>query len=164
MQSRSTRDNIRVVVHQAFWKGFQMAKHKWEAEWTGEFPNLCMGHWRLFKDGSEVKNVRIPFNGYIEITDENAGQFEDDDVLRGFVAETFGGECAETEGVYSFYTFDNCWNDESHSYSDGFDCESWCDEYSEWLSQIDPEGTEREAIFKAFQKNDWRRGSCGGCL
>ena len=107
---------------------------KWEAEWTGHYPCLCSGEWKLFKDGNEL-DIYIPFH------------------------KTHAG----TLGIYSSWSFGDDWCEEWDEYEDGLDCNAWCEEYSEWLTDFAPVD-EWEYIFYAFQAKDWRHGSCGGCI
>ena len=82
---------------------------KYYAEWTGEYPNLCHGEWRLYRNEKEL-NVEIPFQG----------------------------SPADTFGVYSEWWFEN-WSEVFGDYEDGLSCKEWCEEYQEWLSKIAPE-------------------------
>lgn len=66
-------------------------------------------------------------------------------------------------GIYQEWTFTNNWEVEWSTYHDGLDAEKWIKENEKWLKEIGPE-EDYEKIFEAFQKNDWRMGSCGGCI
>lgn len=110
--------------------------NRWVAEWSGTAWSLCSGSWALFHDGKEI-DTEIPFQG----------------------------EPADTFGAYSSWYFggDSGWMEEWDEYEDGMECDEWCDENREWLSTIAPE-TEWEEIFRAFQAEDFRPNSCGGCI
>lgn len=112
------------------------SKHHWEARWSGSMPCLCHGEWTLLRDGESV-DTEIPFQG----------------------------SCAETFGTYSVWSFggESGWLEEWDSYEDGMGCDEWCDEYGDWLATVAPKG-EWKDIFEAFQAEDWRHNSCGGCI
>lgn len=111
-----------------------MSKNIWKTEWTGTWPCLCCGEWILYKNGKKV-DTNIPFG-------------EDD---------------AGTYGSYDLWSFGEDYSEEWEEYEDGMDCNEWIEAYKDWLKTI-AEEDEWEDIFGAFQINDWRRGSCGGCI
>ena len=41
---------------------------------------------------------------------------------------------------------------------------NWYLSNKEWLDNITTDKCEQEDIYYAFQLNDWRYGSCGGCI
>ena len=95
--------------------------------------------------GNELEPDQFPFVEY---------------VYRGEVR----GDCANTRRMFSEWHFESDWrNDVWDGYEDGLDCDEWCETYSEWLATIAPK-VEWPTIYKAFQSNDWRRMSCGGCI
>ena len=104
-----------------------------EAQWTGAYPCLCFGTWKLFVNGNDVSYV-IPADKA--------------DVPM------------DTLGTYPFVGFDG----EVTAYTSGMDCAEWCKENQKWLSEITTETEEQAMIFRAFQLQDWRRHSCGGCM
>ena len=63
-----------------------------------------------------------------------------------------------TNGVYSSFHFESDWGVEWDNYKD------WIKENKEWLDEITTDKCEQEDIYYAFQLNDWRHGSCGGCI
>lgn len=109
------------------------------AEWTGEWPCLCHGTWKLYRNGMEL-SIPIPFN--------------DED---GY------GRPAMTSGMYFSWSFNEDWNEVWDSYLDGFDEDDWIAEHHDWLASF-AEEEEFSSIFKAFQSSDWRHSSCGGCI
>lgn len=106
----------------------------WEAKWSGSYPSLCCGEWTLYMDG-RVVDTEIPFQR----------------------------NCADTYGVYDEWFFGEDYDEQWYSYSDGLKCEMWCDTYKDWLSTI-AEESEWSNIYDAFNVEDWRIGSCGGCI
>lgn len=74
----------------------------------------------------------------------------------------FQGTPADTFGVYSRWYFVG-WIENFEDYESGMEAEQWCDCYGDWLSSFAPE-EEWEAVYEAFQCEDWRYGSCEGCI
>ena len=106
----------------------------WSTTWSGSFPNLCSGEWVLYRDGTLV-DTDIPFQG----------------------------SDAETFGEYATWSFGRDWDEQWDHYEEGFECDEWCERYADWLATIAPED-EWGDIYAAFQENDWRHKSCGGCI
>ena len=71
-----------------------------------------------------------------------------------------------TKGIYSEWRIafgtdkEEIWED----YESGLECDDWIKENKEWLDNITTDKCEQEDIYYAFQLNDWRYGSCGGCI
>ena len=107
-----------------------------KVDWTGKWPCLCRGEWKLYIDGMDKSNL-IPEN------------------LRQSEMGTFG--------TYSSWHFEN-WVEVFEDYQDGMDCDDWieCNKY--WLDGISTDQTIQEQLFYEFQASDWRHGSCGGCI
>lgn len=112
------------------------AEPRWVAQWSGGGWSLCSGEWTLLRDGKEV-DTDIPFQGVPA------------DTLGSYMEWHFGGESG--------------WDEEWDEYEDGSDCDEWCRENSEWLGTIAPQ-EEWPEIFEAFQAEDFRPMSCGGCI
>lgn len=74
----------------------------------------------------------------------------------------FQGIPAYTYGEYTRWEFVD-WVEEFSSYKDGMMFEEWRVEHRHWLDSIAPHN-EHRAIYEAFQSNDWRYDSCGGCI
>lgn len=67
------------------------------AEWTGSFPSLCCGVWKLFINGEDF-SLLIPE----ELRHEEMG----------------------TYGTYQSWHFEN-WSEVFENYEDGLQCEDW---------------------------------------
>ena len=107
----------------------------WYASWSGSYPCLCFGEWTLYHNGEEI-DVEIPFQN----------------------------EPADTFGEYIEWYFDEDYIENEKYYEDGLDEEEWIKENIEYLKQVTDDNKQYEYIYKAFQENDWRYGSCMGCV
>lgn len=109
----------------------------WYADWSGFWPCLCHGEWTLYHNGEKI-DVEIPFQGYP----------------------------ADTYGLYSQWSFggESGWDEEWEFYEDGLDEEAWIEENIEYLKQVTDDDSQYEHIYNAFQVNDFRTDSCGGCI
>jgi len=107
-----------------------------EARWSGSYPTLCFGHWTLLIDGEDVSE-KIP---------------ED---LRERSMNTFG--------IYQDWHFEN-WMEVFENYADGLLCDEWIEENDYWLKDITDDYSVKEEIYDAFNSEDFRYGSCGGCI
>ena len=107
-----------------------------EARWSGSYPTLCFGYWTLLIDGEDVSE-KIP---------------ED---LRDRSMYTFG--------TYQSWHFEN-WMEVFESYDDGLLCDEWIEENDYWLKDITDDYSVKEEIYDAFNAEDFRSGSCGGCI
>lgn len=68
-----------------------------------------------------------------------------------------------TAGVYETWHFEY-WEDVWESYEDGFEHDGWIKENDSWINKIANCYDEKVALFKAFQTQDFRTYSCGGCI
>lgn len=107
------------------------------AEWSGKFPNLCRGEWTLIIDGKDVSE-KIPAK------------------IRKSHMRTFG--------AYDTWHFDDDWNEVWETYDAGLSESEWIKENNPWLSSITTDQEVLGEIFRAFQSEDWRHNSCGGCI
>lgn len=107
------------------------------ANWSGAYPCLCFGEWTLSVDGKDVSN-KIPND------------------LRKSSMNTYG--------TYSSWHFNDDYLEEFEDYDEGLDCWEWIDENDEWLNEITTDYSVKEQIFAAIQAEDFRSGSCGGCI
>lgn len=107
-----------------------------EAKWSGSYPCLCSGSWTLIVDGKDVSE-KIPF--YLRKSSMN------------------------TYGTYQSWHFED-WLEVFEDYDDGLDCEEWIKSNDDWLNEITTDYLIKEQIFMAIQEEDFRSGSCGGCI
>ena len=107
-----------------------------KARWSGHFPNLCCGEWSLEVNGVDV-SMYIP------------------DELKTSSMNTYG--------MYEEWHFEN-WTEVWKSYEDGLMGDEWIEKNKYWLDTITDDINVQEEIFIAINMNDWRHGSCGGCI
>lgn len=107
-----------------------------EAKWSGSYPCLCIGKWTLIVDGEDVSE-KIPE----ELRNTDMGTF----------------------GTYSSWHFED-WMEVFNDYVDGSVCEDWINENKYWLKTITSDESIYPGIFDAINKEDFRSGSCGGCI
>lgn len=108
-----------------------------EAEWDGKYPCLCSGRWHLSVNGITVDHI-IP------------------DELRH--------RPMNTAGIYLTWFFDDNWDENWEDYRDGLEMDQWIDVNKYWLDIITTDRSIQEKIYEAIQNQDWRAGSCGGCI
>lgn len=109
---------------------------KVEAKWTGKYPCLCYGEWIL-----KVNNIDVSH----------------------LIPNELRTSSMDTLGTYSSWHFEN-WEEVFDSYEDGLDCEDWINENKEWLNKISTNLSVQENIYYAIRSEDFRSGSCGGCI
>lgn len=108
-----------------------------EAKWSGSYPCLCSGKWTLKVNGKDVSN-KIP------------------KVLRNSSMNTIGN--------YQSWHFEEDYMEVFEDYDDGLECEEWIAENKEWLDSISTDISTQREIFLAINAEDFRSGSCGGCI
>lgn len=115
--------------------------NKLYVEWTGSYPNLCSGEWVIKYDGIELT---VP------------------DDIKYATMDTFG--------EYGSWYFDEDMYEVWDYYTDGDDEETWITKNIDWVkSMFEEHGIEvtselLSTLFKKVQEEDWRHGSCGGCI
>lgn len=107
------------------------------AHWSGGYPTLCFGEWTLEIDGKNVSN-KIPVD--------------------------LKNSPMNTAGTYSRWHFNKNWMEETDYYDDGLEIDDWIDANNDWLNNITKDYALKERIFYAIQEQDFRPGSCGGCI
>ena len=108
-----------------------------EARWSGSYPTLCYGVWTLIVNGKDVSM---------------------------FIPEELKESSMYTYGTYQSWHFNDGWMEEFEDYDNGLDCEDWIEENKYWLDTITEDLKIQEEIFYAINEQDFRTGSCGGCI
>lgn len=108
-----------------------------KASWSGSYPCLCSGKWALIVNDEDVSN-KIPKD------------------LRDSSMNTYG--------TYQRWYFDDDWLETFEDYVDGLKCDDWIVENKEWLNNISTDISIQREIFVAINEQDFRSGSCGGCI
>lgn len=112
---------------------------KLKVEWTGSYPCLCSGEWIIKYNGNKLKVPKEYRNSYMNT-------FGEYNYLVDVIEERF------------------------EPYEDGLECHEWIYENREWITKMfedkNIEVTEELLIdlFNEIQSEDWRSGSCGGCI
>lgn len=105
------------------------------AEWTRKQQVMCLGHWIISYNG---RVLNLP----TDIANKDMG----------------------TKGIYNYIDPDD------ELYLEGLDEDDWIVENIDWLSDIfiaEDIPLEEEMFrhfYQAVNKEDWRCGSCGGCI
>ena len=135
-----------------------MAKktRKITVEWTGAYPNLCSGEWLIRINGKLIEDGK-DYDPY----DKRKMMTPYGSVLR---------ESMNTAGTYQSWHFED-WSEVFEDYESGYAFKQWEEtEIAKKLftliekNKIILSGKEKEILFEALQDNDWRSGSCGGCI
>lgn len=69
-----------------------------------------------------------------------------------------------TYGTYQSWYFDENMSEVFEDYTDGLECEEWIEANKEWLDGISEDISVQRDIFMAINAEDFRSGSCGGCI
>lgn len=105
------------------------------ARWTAEGNTLCLGHW-------DITYLGLPVSLPLEKLEKDMG----------------------TRGIYCFMDPDD------ELFLEGLDEDEWIVENMDWLSDlfikydIPLEEDCFRFFYRAVNKDDWRCGSCGGCM
>lgn len=110
---------------------------KVEAKWSGSYPCLCFGKWTLIVNNIDVSNL---------------------------IPKELRESSMNTYGTYSSWYFTGSWEVQTEYYEDGLYCEDWIKENKNWLDKISTDNSIQEQIYEAINKQDFRSGSCGGCI
>jgi len=111
-----------------------------KAEWSGGYPNLCHGEWTITCDG---KKLTIP---------------------KDRVNEDMG-----TYITYQTWHFED-WQEVFEPTDGGLYFDEWVMENHSWIDlafdELETEKTEEnyKKLYDAIQSEDFRHGSCGGCI
>lgn len=98
---------------------------------------LCSGNWYLYIDGKDY-TTKIP--------------------------KQMRTEPMDTFGTYERWSFGDGYEEEWESYEDGLEEKEWIEENRKWIETLPIAEEDYPALFKEFQKSDFRPGSCGGCI
>lgn len=110
-------------------------QNPFKAEWTAKGHTLCLGHW-------DIRYNNIPLDLPAERRDKDMG----------------------TRNIYNFI------DPEDELYLEGLDESDWILANMDWLSDlfiqydIPLEEDYMRAFYQAVNLEDWRCGSCGGCI
>ena len=115
-----------------------------EAEWIGSYPTLCFGEWVIKIDGVRMKDNT------------------EDTILKRDM---------NTYGDYSNWCFDEDYSEVWKDYTNGLNYADWVKNdpgkaLTELLKKNGIELTEDEIkeLYNKLQQQDFRSGSCGGCI
>lgn len=112
-----------------------------KVEWTGSYPCLCFGKWIVKYKEQELE-----------------------------LPEEIASESMDTYGTYNKWYFTKGWSEVFEDYEDGLQFEEWYEQNKQWLHELFdkysiPKDIELfEELYYEFQSEDWRHGSCGGCI
>lgn len=109
----------------------------YKATWSGKYPNLCSGEWKLYKNEEDITHL---------IPEERRGI--EMDTLKSYKQWSF---TRDYEVKWKWVNW-------------GLNKDEWIEENKEWLDKITDSYEEKELIFLAFNEQDWTLGSCGGCI
>lgn len=109
-----------------------------EVAWTGSYPCLCSGEWKIRINGQDMSNL---------------------------IPEEMRDRPMNTRGTYFRWYFDESYCEHSESYEDGLTFAEWRKQYSDLLFKLGiADDFEALILYTEIQKEDWRHGSCGGCI
>lgn len=108
-----------------------------EVKWTGSYPCLCHGEWIIIIDGVDFSDC---------------------------IPDTKKQEPMDTYGEYEEWDFTDDRDDVWDSYEEGLQYEDWILKNHYWVDKIVTSNEDQKQLFKAIQAEDWRHGSCGGCI
>ena len=106
-------------------------------EWTGGWPSLCIGEWVIEIDGVNYSD-KIPE----DLRESDMG----------------------TEGWYDSWCFVNGWEDKWSKYPDGLGKTEWIEANRYWLKDLPLDESDYHKIYELINEQDFRSGSCGGCI
>jgi hypothetical protein len=116
--------------------------HDIKVEWTGRYPNLCSGIWKISIDGNQM-------------------------TLPDFIRD----QAMETEKSYATWSFGSDWNEIWEYYEDGLPFEEWIKKNVGWIKPAldkmkitDFTYKDLYTLYNLINEKDWRSNSCGGCI
>lgn len=108
-----------------------------EALWTGRYPCLCSGEWKLYRNGIDVSR---------------------------FIPDSLRYSEMGTRKVYSHLYLDNEWDEYVEYYWNGLSAKQWIKKNRFWIKALCMNREEEFKLYHAINDADWRHGSCGGCI
>lgn len=109
---------------------------KIKVNWTGVYPCLCYGEWKIWVDGKDVSD---------------------------FIPEDLRNSPMETYGTYNQWHFEDC-IEVFEDYEDGLSFDEWIEENDTWISKFLDTVEEKYELYCLINEIDFRHGSCGGCI
>ncbi|MGL4801882.1 MAG: hypothetical protein ACRC18_06425 [Cetobacterium sp.] len=112
---------------------------KLEVKWTGSYPCLCSGEWIIKYNGMELDVPKEHRNSHMN----TYGEY---DSLQDYITEEFIQD------------------------SDGLEYDEWINENKHWVvkmfeeKQIEVTDELLLDLYEFIRNNDFRSGSCGGCI
>lgn len=106
-------------------------------EWTGGWPSLCYGEWVIEIDGVNYSD-KIPED--LRVSDMG------------------------TAGCYDSWCFHNGYDVKWSSNEEGLESEDWINANRYWLKELPIDESEYPKVFELISEQDFRTGSCGGCI
>lgn len=114
-----------------------------KVEYTGRYPNLCSGKWKISVDGETLSIPEALINS-------SMGTFK----------------------TYNTWHFDEDWNEVFTDYEDGEFFEEWIKKNAGWIMSAFRSIGKLESVkledlrvlYEGINKVDWRHLSCGGCI
>ena len=108
-----------------------------KAYWSGCYPCLCFGEWKLEVNGADVSHL---------------------------IPEDLRSEEMGTSKIYSSWRFNEDFLEEDVYYQDGYGMDEWIEINKHWLNEITEDIEIHREIYEAINDLDWRHGQCGGCI
>ena len=113
----------------------ESSPRKITVEWTGKSPCLCYGEWIITIDGEKVE-----------------------------LPEEIRNSDMNTYGTYDCWSFGDDYLEEWDSYENGLEFPQWIHDNLWWVADLHLTPTEQEELYNQINEQDWRPGSCGGCI
>jgi len=124
------------------------------AQWTGCGPTLCHGEWVFEIDGIEISLDTIKEKGFLSEKIEDLFKMHMD-----------------TLKEYSYWHFTDDWDVEWESEEEGLPFEEWIKSSNKELLEkvfktfdIELSFEEWAKLYNEINEEDWRPGTCGGCI
>lgn len=110
-------------------------------QWTGFFPNLCRGEWKLFINQEDLSHL-IPEEKRTKSMHIEGASYLDFDIDL---------DDDELDALYK-------------KYENGLTCEEWIEDNKDWLVNLPIDKERWNELYECFKKYDFVTNTCGGCL